>query len=616
MNAGVVTLAVVVHLAVWLGSGGDPSLNEPLVDARTYHELAVGLARDGVLNEHFLWQAPFYPFFLALVYKVFGVSLTAVRVVQVLLAAATCALTLRLGRRVAGPGVGLLAGLMLAVTGPFVFFNLQLLATGWAAFWMVVLANLALDAFAEEASLRPAALLGVAGALAFLTRPTFAPVLLILGLILLLRRSGGWGISRTGLGRVAALGVGLIVVLVPYSATMIQLTGHDGLLPPSGGINLYIGNNPQFEETINIRVGLPWEELIAEPMRHGFGPGPWAGQPYFRGKVKAFIKDEPMAFGGLLGRKSLHLLNSRELPRNVDIYNHREWSPVLSALVWKAGPWAFPMGVILPLALVGWLLDRRPGSGALAGMALAYGAALVLVFVSARYRVAMLPLLVVAAAQGVFWLKAQAGRPGGRQGALAALVLVGSVTLAAYPGPFAQEQGDLHGELFYGVGWNHYQREDWEGAERYFRKAVGVAPDLAEAHNFLALVLTKREAWEEACTEFAAAVEIRPGYGEAERNLDRCRQRAVESRYRKARTLEEGSPAEALAVYESIFEERPDWVEVRVRLAWMLATSEDEGLRDRARARALLQDPSVLKLKGNAYIQEVKQAAGAGDPGR
>ena len=58
-----------------------------------------------------------------------------------------------------------------------------------------------------------------------------------------------------------------------------------------------------------------------------------------------------------------------------------------------------PLSLAQPVAaLKGILLNGR----VLAGMALAYGAALVLVFVSARYRVAMLPLLVVAAAVFLF----------------------------------------------------------------------------------------------------------------------------------------------------------------------------------------------------------------------
>ncbi len=51
--------------------------------------------------------------------------------------------------------------------------------------------------------------------------------------------------------------------------------------------------------------------------------------------------------------------------RDQDIYPFRQYSPLLSLLVWKK--WlAFPFGLLLPLALLGMALALRrrvPGSG-------------------------------------------------------------------------------------------------------------------------------------------------------------------------------------------------------------------------------------------------------------
>lgn len=35
-----------------------PAFAEPMIDALTYHDLAIGLARDGVYDARMLWQAP------------------------------------------------------------------------------------------------------------------------------------------------------------------------------------------------------------------------------------------------------------------------------------------------------------------------------------------------------------------------------------------------------------------------------------------------------------------------------------------------------------------------------------------------------------------------------
>ena len=70
----IVGLALAVRLAHAWWSARGPFGSEPLVDARTYHDLAVGLAAGGPLTEYLLWQAPFYPLLLAALYSLVGPS--------------------------------------------------------------------------------------------------------------------------------------------------------------------------------------------------------------------------------------------------------------------------------------------------------------------------------------------------------------------------------------------------------------------------------------------------------------------------------------------------------------------------------------------------------------
>ena len=67
--------------------------------------------------------------------------------------------------------------------------------------------------------------------------------------------------------RLAALvALGAAVVLAPFAELTRRAAGRPVLIPPSGGINLYLGNNPDFPATLGIRPGLPWEELVARPV--------------------------------------------------------------------------------------------------------------------------------------------------------------------------------------------------------------------------------------------------------------------------------------------------------------------------------------------------------------
>ena len=58
---------------------------------------------------------------------------------QACLGAVTCGLTVLLGCRLFDRSTGLLAGLMTAFYGPLIFFESELLGSGWAAFWAVSL---------------------------------------------------------------------------------------------------------------------------------------------------------------------------------------------------------------------------------------------------------------------------------------------------------------------------------------------------------------------------------------------------------------------------------------------------------------------------------------------
>ncbi|MCP4571701.1 MAG: tetratricopeptide repeat protein [bacterium] len=541
----VAAVAVIVRLLYVIDAADDPAAFVPLVDAGTYHGLAVGLADEGRLDESFLWQSTFYPFFLSAVYKVAGASILAAKVIQILLAGITCLLTVRLGRRLFGDTAGLMAGLVVAFHGPLIFFDVQLLATGWATFWSVALATLAVD-LADRPRIRTGLLLGGAAALAVLTRPSFVPVAIALVAWL------AWEIRRLpdrrpGWLSLAAAVLACGLVLAPYALAMRAATGHAGVVPPSGGINLHIGNNPDYARTINFRPGFGWEKLLAEPQIHGHAPDPWSGQPWFIGQVRSFAREHPGTAAGLLGRKAAQLVSSRELSRTFDVYLHREWSALLSTALFKLGPWGFPCGLLLPLAAVGLLRNGTRGAGSMLVILGVLGASLVLVFVTARYRAPLVPLLAILAGHGVVtvWRMVR-GRETRRLAVAAALVLA-TVVIGTAPGPFAQEDVDLTAELHFGVGWNRYRQEDWVEAVRHLQRAVELDPALPAAHNFLGIALVRLDEPEEAVRHFETAVRLKPGYAEAVNNLRVGRTRLADTLMRRAETLAQAGRYEEAA---------------------------------------------------------------------
>jgi 4-amino-4-deoxy-L-arabinose transferase-like glycosyltransferase len=517
--AGLMVLAAAVRFAYLLESSGNPTFLQPIVDSRTYHTLAADLVGKGVFTEVFLWQPVFYPLFLAGIYSLVGPSIVVAKIVQALLGCLTCLLTYVLGRRLFGRTVGLVAACIIALYGPLIFFELELLATGWATLWSVVLLLL-LIGVSKRPTWGACLALGLAGALSVLTRTTFVPFLLAGFVWLLWRlrespRRWPWVMARG-----AVVLAGALAVITPVAIFNLSRTGHAGILPPSGGINLYIGNNPDFHRTVTLRPGWEWRKLRSRPQEHGWGADMWSGQGFFLREVGRYARRQPGSFAGGLGEKNLQLLGSREIPRSVDVYVFRKWSGLLRVLVWKWNGFGFPFGVLLPLAFMGLALSWRHVPIPMKLLLLIYGGSVVLVFVAARYRLVLMPCLAVLAAQGIIALRESIrGGEWRRLGAAlgGALILF---LLATLPGPFAQEKNDFEAEIHHGVGYNHYLAGGWEEAEHNLRLALSRKSDLMEAHHYLGLVHARRGRYAEAAQEFEEALRLDPTFSEARRNLE------------------------------------------------------------------------------------------------
>jgi len=69
------------------------------------------------------YQAPLYPYVLAVCFKVLGEAVTSIRVVQTVWGAAACGLIYFGTSRLFGRGAGMIAGMMLALYTPAIFFD-------------------------------------------------------------------------------------------------------------------------------------------------------------------------------------------------------------------------------------------------------------------------------------------------------------------------------------------------------------------------------------------------------------------------------------------------------------------------------------------------------------
>src|SRR5438132_10617904 len=87
-------------------------------DARGYDEWAQRIASGDWIGRDVFYQAPLYPYFLALIYRVAGHSLLFVRIVQAAIGSCSCVLLAAATRRWFSRPAGFAAGLLLAIYAP------------------------------------------------------------------------------------------------------------------------------------------------------------------------------------------------------------------------------------------------------------------------------------------------------------------------------------------------------------------------------------------------------------------------------------------------------------------------------------------------------------------
>lgn len=142
-----------------------------------------------------------------------------------------------------------------------------------------------------------------------------------------------------------------------------------------------------------------------------------------------------------------------------------------------------------------------------------------------------------------------------------------------------------------------------EDAVVRYRRVLELDPDNIDARNNMAVSLAAVGKADEAIAEYQATIARKPEFARAHFNL------AME--YARAARF-----VEAVAAHERAVRLKPDWGQSLERYAWLLATCEDEGVRNGTRA-VELATRAVELTKGNEALALSTLAAAqaeAGDP--
>ena len=389
------------------------------LDAATYDRWARALAFGGDPGPTTLMQAPLYPWFLSIIYRVAGPSLAAVRLVQALLGTATCALIIYCTSRFfKSRFAAIVAGTIAALYAPLIFYEGILVPATLIVFLNVLFLAVIAGATGPRGTFRLIAA-GIILGLSIVANPMS---IIILPFVLLHLAFGPRQPDQPAVNdlvrehprrrsrlitRSLALAAGLLVALAPGAIRNALRTGEFIPLTTGGGINFYIGNNPDatgFYAVPSFR-GTPLGAAPEEQWRNMQELASRAsGKPlsqsetskFWFGAGLDFIRDEPRRWGALLWDKLCFFWNDYERANVENFYFHRRFPGVLQLPL-------LTFGLIAPLGLLGVFLtrNRRRSLWLLYGGILTYFIAALMFYVLARYRLPIVPFLAPFAGAAV-----------------------------------------------------------------------------------------------------------------------------------------------------------------------------------------------------------------------
>jgi tetratricopeptide (TPR) repeat protein len=598
-SLGIFAIALVVRLVYLLQLRASPYFPFYIGDARGYHDWAQRIAAGDWLGQEVFYQAPLYPYFLGSLYALFTDDILFVRICQAILGSLGCVLLADTARRLFSARAGVLAGLMMALYAPAIFFDGLIQKSALDLFFLALALWLIVRA-TGQGSRAPWFGAGLAiGALVLCRENALVFVVAILAWLGLTSLRQG----RRQLAFAALFVVGLLTVLSPVALRNTVVGGGFHLTTSQFGPNFYIGNNEHADGTYRpLRPGrgsVRYERRDATELAEqalGRELSPAEVSRYWTGRALAYVTEQPADWLRLLLRKSWLAWNAIELEDSEDFYTYAEWSWPLWSL---AKVWHF--GVLAPLAALGICVtwrDRR-NLALLYLMTVAYAAGVAAFYVFARYRYPLVPFLVLFAAGGMSQLVPFLRSATRGAVSCAVGVTLGVAVFSNWPTPFEKSLGAA---TRHSVA-NHLRRAGRvDEAEAYYRQALEINPKMGTAHANLGDLLRASGRADEAIEHYRAAIEIQKTRGNPVDAAVHYQLGLAYQEKRRARL--------ALQQFEIATSQSPGWAGPVNASAWLLATHPDPSVRrpreavrlaERANRMTGERSPAVLDTLAAAY---------------
>jgi tetratricopeptide (TPR) repeat protein len=500
-------------------------------------------------------NAPLYPYFIAAIFRLFGTSMLSVLLIQAILGTLNCllvyGLTLKLFKN---KWIGIIAFFATAIYGPMIFYDGMVLMATLVTFVNLVFLIVLLKAV-ESNDLKYWGTSGVLFGISALGRGTILLFVPLLACFLIFK---AWSENRKKTDESNTIPIFIRSCIYPLSAFLLTafivispvtlrnyIKGNDFvLIAGNAGITFYSGNNAlangRYMDPPGLDLGFDFNgsKIVSYLEKRELRPSEVSAY-WFREAWK-FIKDNPTQYVKLLGKKFGLFWNYYEIPNAENYYFSKQYSRILQLPLLT---FLMVSGLsILGIAMCIW----RGNSGIYIVLLflLSYMASIVGFFVTSRYRIPIVPVMI--SFMGYFVVTFIREAKGKKYKRVLLWICCGVIAFVfvTLPWKVLSQERD-YAASYVNVGRLYVTNKNHQKACDYFRLAIKTDSEYVKAYNNLGASLYELGRKEDAMRYWKRGLETDPDYGLIHVNLGNMYQE--EGQLEKARA--EYSVAERLRPY-------------------------------------------------------------------
>jgi len=282
----------------------------------------------------------------------------------------------------------------------------------------------------------------------------------------------------------------------------------------NGGFNLYLGNNENSDGTCKLRPGPEWDafHLGADYTSRQLGI---SKDSLLIQKTAIFIIKNPLKWLKLVGQKSLLVWNHKELTAGADLFPLRYFTSFQ-----RYSSFSFGICAILALTAIfanwtNWSFYRHYRHILI--LILAFWVAQSLLVTSGRYRIAMIPCMLILTSwtigNSIPFIKAKKGNI--IKISLSLLAAIAIVYIPQAPFNLKKEKGEADTIL----GEAYLINQNYKEAEKHLLSARKKSPGYSRNYNLLGLLSEKQNKMNLALQYYLRAVKCAPSSPNAFMNI-------------------------------------------------------------------------------------------------